>query len=113
WQSPFVFRSNDAGAVLLLHADGKAVLVADSMSRGFCDAAYVDEVVAPAWYDGKHSAPPREAFLVKNVLDQIKQNRWRRIGLEFAQIPAGILQGVIQGSELLNIDSVLPGLKRS
>ena len=54
-QSPFVFRSNDAGAVLVIHAGGKTTLIADSMVKGFCDAAHVDEVIAPPWYDGQHS----------------------------------------------------------
>lgn len=111
-QSPFIFRSNDAGAVLLLHADGQAVLVADSMSKGFAEVAHVDEAILPVWYDGHHSAPPREAFLVDNVLAQIKKNKWQRIGMEFSAVPAGILAGLAH-TQTTNIDPIIPGLKRS
>lgn len=111
-QSPFVFRSNDAGAVLMLQSDGKAVLIADSMLKGFCDTSFVDEVVAPPWYDGKHSAPHREALLVKNVLERVKKTGAKRVGLEFAQVPAGVLAGLGSSVEVYNIDPVLPLLKR-
>lgn len=110
--SPFVFRSNDAGAVLILHADGRAVLVADSMVKVFCDLAHVDDVVAPTWYDGKHTAPHREALLVKTVLDQLKTMRWKRIGVEFSQVPAGVLQGIINGTEITNVDATIHTMKR-
>jgi Xaa-Pro aminopeptidase len=110
--SPFVFRSNDAGAVLILHADGRAVLVADSMVKVFCDQAHVDEVVAPVWYDGKHTAPHREALLVKTVLDQLKTTRWKRIGVESSQVPAGVLNGIIQGTEITNVDATIHAIKR-
>lgn len=111
-QSPFVFRSNDAGAVLVIHADGNATLIADSMVKGFCDASHVDEVIAPAWYDGQHSAPHREALLVKNVLEYLNKHSAKRIGMEYAQVPVGIQQGLAAGKEIINIDPVLPGLKR-
>jgi len=109
-QSPFVFRSNDAGAMLLLTPD-KCILIADSMLKIFCDMAFVDEVVAPTWYDGKHSAPHREALLLKNVLERAQKLNARRLGLEYAQVPAGVVQG-LPGLEFINIDPVLPGLKR-
>jgi Xaa-Pro aminopeptidase len=111
-QSPFIFRSNDAGAALLLHADGNAILIADSMSKGFAETAHVDETVLPVWYDGHHSAPQREAFLVDNVLKEIGKNKWRQLGLEFSAVPAGILAGL--GSiQTTNIDSIILDLKRS
>jgi Xaa-Pro aminopeptidase len=110
--SPFVFRSNDAGAVLMLHADGRAVLVADSMVKMFCDLAFVDDVVAPVWYDGKHTAPHREALLVQTVLDQFKTTSKKRIGVELSQVPAGVLLGIIQGTEISNVDPVIHGMKR-
>ncbi len=110
-QSPFVFRSNDAGAVLAIHGDGKATLIADSMSKGFCDAAHVDEVIAPTWYDGKHSAPHREVLLIKSVLEYLQKQSARQIGLEYAQVPAGIMEG-LKDRTVVNIDGVMPGLKR-
>lgn len=109
-QSPFVFRSNDAGAMLLLTPD-KAILIADSMVRIFLDVSFVDEVVAPTWYDGQHSAPHREALLINTVLERTKKLNAKRLGLEFAQVPTGVTQG-LPGVEFINIDSVMPGLKR-
>jgi Xaa-Pro aminopeptidase len=110
--SPFVFRSNDAGAVLAIHADGKATLIADSMVKNFCDAAFVDQVIAPTWYDGQHSAPHREALLVVSVLNYLKTIPAKRIGIEESQVPAGIYHGLSKDKELISIDSVMPGLKR-
>jgi len=110
--SPFVFRSNDAGAVLAIHANGKATLIADSMVKNFCDAAFVDEVIAPTWYDGKHTAPHREVLLVLSVLDYMKTVSAKRIGLEMAQVPAGIMLGLSRDKELFAVDQVIPTLKR-
>lgn len=113
--SPFVFRSNDAGAVLLLHPDGRAVLVADSMVKAFCDNAHVDEVVAPVWYDGQHSAPHREAFLVKNVTSLLNKDggpRRRQIGLESSQVPAGVIFSCL-GNELIDVGPTIHAMKRS
>lgn len=112
-QSPFVFRSNDAGAVLAIDDNGKATLIADSMVKNFCDQAHVDEVVAPTWYDGKHSAPHREALLVLSVLDYMKKVSAKRIGIELSQVPAGIFLGLSREKQLFSIDPALPGIKRS
>src|SRR5690348_7215030 len=61
--SPFVFRSVEAGAVLVLER-GRSTLVADNLLEPFLERAHVDEVVAPVWYDGTRSAPDRHARLV-------------------------------------------------
>ena len=61
--SPFVFRTVESGALLLLEP-GRATLVADDMLGPFLEQAFVDERVAPTWYDGQHSAPYRRGQLV-------------------------------------------------
>ena len=61
--SPFVFRTVESGALLLLEP-GRATLVADEMLGPFLDEAFADERVAPVWYDGTHSAPYRRGQLV-------------------------------------------------
>ena len=61
--SPFVFRTVESGALLLLEP-GRATLVADAMLGPFVERAFVDERVAPVWYDGQHSAPYRRGQLV-------------------------------------------------
>ncbi|MFO0909247.1 MAG: aminopeptidase P family N-terminal domain-containing protein, partial [Isosphaeraceae bacterium] len=58
----FVFRSCDATAVLVLTPD-RATLVADKMVQTYLNEAHVDDVIAPVWYDGKHSAPHRQALV--------------------------------------------------
>ena len=54
--SPFVFRTVESAAILLLQP-GSSTLVADDMLGPFLEKSFVDERVAPVWYDGKHSAP--------------------------------------------------------
>src|SRR3954471_21054894 len=60
--SPFIFRSADAAAVLVLEP-GRSTLVADNVAQPSCDLAHVDEVVAPAWYEGKSSTGGRRERL--------------------------------------------------
>lgn len=112
-QSPFVFRSNDAGAVLAIHADGKATLIADSMSKGFCDAAHVDEVIAPVWYDGKHSAPHREVLQMTTVMKYLREHKVKDLALEYCQVPYGMVCELLgSGCVLTNLDMVMPKMKR-
>ena len=54
--SPFVFRTVESGALLLLEP-GRATLVADDMLGPFLEQAHVDERVAPVWYDGTALGP--------------------------------------------------------
>src|ERR1044072_3355160 len=80
-QSPFTFRSNDASALLILQPD-KGTLVADNLLKPFIDRAYVDEVVAPVWYEGKQAAPERHELLVKSGLETLAKLNATRVGLE-------------------------------
>lgn len=113
--SPFVFRSTNAGAVLVLTPDGRAILVCDSMVQVFADEAHVDEVVAPVWYNGKSSAPHREALLLETARRTVERLPGRRMGIELACVPAGLAQvhetsrGAI---EYLPVDAILHGMKR-
>lgn len=116
FQSPFQFRSTNAGAVLLLGADGSSILVADNLVESFAQAAHVDEIVTPIWYRGRESAPHREAFLVQNTLERLESCAGTNIGYEAAAVPAGLLEGLREkrGSLLLtNVDPLIHQLKRS
>ena len=107
--SPFVFRSCDASAVLILKRD-KAILVTDSMARTFADQAFVDEVVAPTWYDGKHAAPHRRVWLVRSALAALAKIAGTRFGIEIGSVPAGIVH---EGSSVIAIDDTVRKLRRA
>ncbi len=114
-QSPFEFRSSNAGAVLILGGDGSSALVADNLVEGFARDTHVDEVVAPVWYRGKESAQHREAMLVRSVLDHMQACPGSHIGYEAAQVPGGIVEGLRheRGSiKLTNVDATIHPLKR-
>jgi Xaa-Pro aminopeptidase len=113
--SPFVFRTVESGALLLLEP-GRATLVADDMLGPFLDQAHVDEVVAPVWYDGIHAAPYRQGQLVKSALDRLASVPGSRVGVELAGVPAGIVEGLRAtrpGLEILDIGPLIRPLRRS
>jgi Xaa-Pro aminopeptidase len=102
--SPFEFRGNESAALLILQPD-RATLVGDNVLQAYLDAAHVDAVVAPTWYDGKRSAPHRRANLVG-----------RRLGVETASVPAGLIEELRQERpeiEPLPIDRVIRYLRRA
>ena len=94
--SPFVFRTVESGALLLLEP-GRATLVADDMLGPFLERAFVDERVAPVWYDGKHSAPYRRGQLVESTLGRLANDARAAIGVELAAVPAGVVEGLRAG----------------
>jgi Xaa-Pro aminopeptidase len=113
--SPFVFRTVESGAVLLLEPD-RATLVADDMLRPFLDRAFADEVIAPIWYDGKHAAGHRRVQLVESVLDRIAKMNGTRVGIELASVPAGVLEGLRwarPGIEVVDIGPIIRPLRRA
>ena len=87
--SPFVFRTIDANALLVLQPD-RAVLVADRMLQPYLDLAHVDEVVAPDWYDARHSAKERRTQLVATAIEVANSVRVKTWGVEFGSVPAGL-----------------------
>jgi Xaa-Pro aminopeptidase len=114
YQSPFVFRSNDAGAMLIATPDGKATLVADNLLVGFAEQAHVDEAITPIWYRGVESAPHREAFLYQNTLDVLKKKLTGsrvRLGIEQAGVPGGIATA-FPSAELIDLDPHIFQMKR-
>jgi Xaa-Pro aminopeptidase len=114
-QSPFEFRSNEAGAVLILGRDDSAILVADNLLQPYADTAHVTEVIAPTWYRGVESAPARPGFLVRNVLDRLARCPGAHFGIETARVPVGIIEGLREARgpvRLTAVDGVIPGLRR-
>ena len=107
WPSPFVFRTVESGALLLLEP-GRATLIADAMLGPFVDVALVDERVAPVWYDGQHSAPYRRGQLVESALGRLATMPGRRIGVELAAVPAGVVDGLQAARPQLEIVDIGP-----
>jgi Xaa-Pro aminopeptidase len=113
--SPFVFRTVESGALLILEP-GRAILVADDMLGPFLDRAFADEVVAPTWYDGNHSAPHRRRQLVATTLDRLSRVPGKRIGAELSSVPAEVLdrlRSARPGLEIVDIASILRTIRRA
>jgi Xaa-Pro aminopeptidase len=113
--SPFVFRTVESGALLLMEP-GRAILVADDMLGPYIDRAHVDERFAPTWYDGNHSAPNRRGQLVQSALERLSKIPGRRIGVEMACVPTGLVEGLRvarPGLEVVDIGPLIRPMRRS
>jgi Xaa-Pro aminopeptidase len=113
--SPFVFRTVESGALLLLEP-GRSTLVADDMLGPYLEASHADEVVAPTWYDGRHSAPHRRTQLVRTAIERLATIPGRRVGVERGSVPTGVVEGLRAsrpGLELVDLDPVIRPLRRS
>jgi Xaa-Pro aminopeptidase len=113
--SPFEFRTVESGALLVLRP-GRATLVADNLLGPFVARAHVDESVAPVWYEGKRSAPHRRITLVESTLGHLAATTAKRVGVELASVPAGVVEGLRAlrpGIEIVDISPVIRPLRRS
>lgn len=113
--SPFVFRTAEWGALLLLEP-GRATLIADDMLGPFAEAAHVDERFTPTWYDGDRAAPERRGLLVRSALERLAATPGRRVGIELAAVPAGVVEGLRSarpGLEIVDISAAFRPLRRS
>jgi Xaa-Pro aminopeptidase len=105
--SPFVFRTVESAALLLLQP-GSSTLVADGMLGPFLDQTFVDERIAPVWYDGEHSAPYRRGQLVESALGRLARMPGKRVGIELAGVPAGLVEGLRAARPNLEIVDIGP-----
>jgi Xaa-Pro aminopeptidase len=113
--SPFVFRAAEWGALLLVEP-ARATLIADDMLGPFARAAHVDERFTPAWYDGDHTAPERRGLLVRSALERLAGVPGRRVGVELASVPSGVIEGLRAarpGLELADITPLFRPLRRA
>lgn len=113
--SPFEFRSAEAGALLLMERD-RATLVGDNVIGPFLERAFVDEVVAPVWYEARRSAPHRRGMLVASALDQLRKVPGGRVGIEMAGVPAGVADGLRSArpdATFLDIGPIIRPLRRA
>ena len=65
YASPFIFRTQNASALLVLGADGSSALITDNMLGAYAQQAHVDDRIVANWYTGKGSAPERQSVLVE------------------------------------------------
>jgi Xaa-Pro aminopeptidase len=105
--SPFVFRTVESAALLLLQPDS-STLVADAMLGLFVDQSFVDDRLAPVWYDGQHSAPFRRGQLVESALTRLAGMPGKRVGIELASVPAGVVEGLRAARPNLEIVDIGP-----
>ncbi len=113
--SPFVFRTVESGALLLLQPE-YATLVADDMLRPFLDKAFADEVIAPVWYDGTRAAPHRRRRLVESVVDRLAKTKGNRVGIELSSVPSGVVEGLRKerpGMTIVDLDPIIRPLRRA
>jgi Xaa-Pro aminopeptidase len=113
--SPFVFRTAESAALLLLEP-GRSTLVGDNLLGPYLERTFVDEVVAPVWYDGRRSTLYRRNRLVTSVLERLAAMPGRRLGVELASVPAGLVEGLRAarpGIELMDIGPVIRRLRRA
>ncbi len=109
--SPFEFRTTEWNAALVLTPD-RAALVSDDMLGPFNAKAHVDEVVAPTWYDGMHSAPHRRNNVLQALLATIDRSKPKSLGLELGSVPAGVLAGR-EVNAIIDLDPIIRPLRRS
>ncbi len=113
--SPFVFRTVESGALLILEP-GRTILVADDMLGPYLERTHVDERFAPTWYDGKHSAPYRRGRLVQSAFDRMRTIAGRRVGVELPCVPSGLVEGLRSerpGLEIVDIGPLMRPLRRA
>jgi len=113
--SPFEFRSVEASALLLLEP-GRSILVADNLLGPFAEKAQVDEVAAFTWYDGSKPTEARRPQLVAATLGRLARIAGKRIGVELAAVPAGVVEGLRAdrpGVEVVDISPAIRPLRRA
>ncbi len=114
-QSPFVFRTADAGALLVLEPQ-KTTLISDNVSGPFWEAAFADEVIAPVWYEAKRSAPHRQGIRTGAAIELLSRRPLKRVGVEMASVPAAIVEAIRSknpGVEFVDLDPIIRPLRRA
>ncbi len=115
-QSPFVFRSCEATAVLAILPD-RAILFADNVQKAFSARAHVDEVSTVEWYNGKESAPHRRANLNRHVAERLATLSAKRIGVEKSSVPSELIDAALNGKArsaetVVDLDSIIRKMRR-
>jgi Creatinase/Prolidase N-terminal domain len=89
YASPFIFRTQNASALLVLGADGSSTLITDNMLGVFAAKAHVDDRIQGKWYTGAGSAPERQGVLVEAGLAAMQPRGGGHIGFD-QMVPAQV-----------------------
>lgn len=95
YATPFIFRTQNASALLVLGADGSSVLVVDNMLGSYAQRAHVDDRVVADWYTGKGSAPERQSVLVDAGIRTMQPRDGSRVGFD-QMVPSALVLHLLQ-----------------
>lgn len=113
--SPFEFRTVESAALLVLEP-GRATLVGDNLLQPYLEKAHVDEFDAPTWYDGGKPTAPRRWQLVELTLARLAKLGAKRVGVELAAVPAGVVEGLKAANpnvEVVDISLLIRPMRRA
>jgi Xaa-Pro aminopeptidase len=114
WVEPLDFSAGE-GALLLLHRDGRAILIADNFVRRSASSdPFVDEEVVGQWYDHRHSVVSRDAVLVEALKRAADQFSPVRICVETSALPGDglVALGAMAGAEEIDLGTIIRSLRR-
>lgn len=114
--SPFEFRSQNAAALLVLERDGTATLLGDNVIEPYVQSAHVTERVAPPWYNGQESAPPRRPHLIETFRDWLGRHSVpAEVAFDSAALPVAVADAIRNqrpGIAAYDVSRLLSGLER-
>ena len=114
YATPFIFRTQNASALLVLGADGSSALVTDNMLKTSAETAHVEDRIVSDWYTGVASAPERQSVLVAAGKDAMKSRQGARLGFD-QMVPSELclhLEGSRRGFREANINPAAHRLMR-
>ena len=103
-----------AGPMAVLRPD-HVTLVGDNLLEPFLREAFVDEVVAPVWYEARRSASSRRPFQIGSVIRTLGNQLPERLGTD-ACVPEALISRMRLARPSLQItaiDGLLWGLRRT
>ena len=114
YPSPFLFRSQNAPAILALLPDGDSILFVDNLQQAAAHDAFAGQVAAVEWYRGRASAEVRTDRLFGFVGERLREWRLATLGID-GGVPA-VLAGRIAadhpGLRTLDIGGIAHALMR-
>ena len=82
YATPFIFRTQNASALLVLGPDGASTLITDNMLKTYAENAHVDQRIVVDWYNGVASAPERQRVLAKAGVDLMRARKVGHVGFD-------------------------------